>query len=76
MGSGEDEIVLLIDYDGFNLDHLQSQENMRLTMQFFEKLESCYEKIAYGYIVNANTLVDGILNFGKGLMGRFMERME
>ncbi|CAG7823370.1 unnamed protein product, partial [Allacma fusca] len=62
MGSVDDEVVLLIDYDGFELRQIQSQENMRTIMNFFEKLESCYEKIAYGYIVNANSLVDEILN--------------
>ncbi|CAG7716739.1 unnamed protein product, partial [Allacma fusca] len=40
-------------YDYNNIPVLvQSQKNMRIALKFFEKLESCYEKIAYGYIVN------------------------
>ncbi|CAG7828129.1 unnamed protein product, partial [Allacma fusca] len=51
---------------------MQSPKNTILAMKFFEKLESCYDKVAYGFILNANSLVDQILNLGKAFMGRFM----
>ncbi|CAG7721207.1 unnamed protein product, partial [Allacma fusca] len=55
-GSTDDEIVLIIDYDGFDFRQFQSQKNTKHAMKFFENLESCYDKIAYGFIVNANSL--------------------
>ncbi|CAG7786633.1 unnamed protein product, partial [Allacma fusca] len=75
-GSNDDEIVIIMDYDGFDFRQVQSQKNTMLAMKFLEQLESCYDKFAYGFIVNANSLVDQMLSLGKPLMGQFIERME
>ncbi|CAG7724761.1 unnamed protein product, partial [Allacma fusca] len=53
---------------------MQSPKNTILAMKFFEKLESCYDKVAYGFIVNANSLVQSQKNLLLAM--KFFEKLE
>ncbi|CAG7727660.1 unnamed protein product [Allacma fusca] len=72
----EDELVMILDFDGFRLRQFNSPANMKFLLSSFTKLERIYQKFAYGFVLNANPLVLQAINLSKPLAGNFLGRME
>jgi hypothetical protein len=74
--SGPDDIVLIVDWDGFQLVQLFSPEAIAFVLKYMGKMERFQEKIAYGLFVNVNPVANAAVTSMRPILGRFMERVD
>ncbi|CAG7826058.1 unnamed protein product, partial [Allacma fusca] len=51
-GLAGDEFVLLIDLKAYDLKQLTSLQNLKYLLEYLAKFDKCYDKFAYGFIIN------------------------
>ncbi|CAG7822865.1 unnamed protein product [Allacma fusca] len=74
--TSDDEVAIIFDFDGLQFRQLTSPENVKYLMKTFAKFEKASDQIGYGFLINANTLVEQMLILVKPFMGKFLERVE
>ncbi|CAG7834233.1 unnamed protein product [Allacma fusca] len=74
--SGPDDIVLIVDWDGFQLVQLFSPEAIAFVLKYMGKMERFQEKIAYGLFINVNPVANAAVTSMRPILGRFMERVD
>ncbi|CAG7723927.1 unnamed protein product, partial [Allacma fusca] len=62
-----DEVVIIKNYDAFDLRHVYSSESLQLCMDLLKQLHKCYPRIEYGMVVNTNAFAYQLLDMAKPL---------
>ncbi|CAG7824275.1 unnamed protein product, partial [Allacma fusca] len=71
-----DEIVVIVDYDGFQFRHISTPDAVKFVLTLASKLEKCYAQIPYGYVINANPLAYQVVILSKPTAGNFLQKMD
>ncbi|CAG7830795.1 unnamed protein product [Allacma fusca] len=70
------ELAVIIDFDDLDFYQLTLPENLRFLVKMSAKIDLCFYKIGYGYIINANTVAQQLIDILRPTFGRFLERLE
>ncbi|CAG7728361.1 unnamed protein product, partial [Allacma fusca] len=70
------EIVVIADFDGWNLAQISSPPTLKWMLDRLSKMGIIYKSISYGFIVNANPLVYQMINTVKPFISNFLEKID
>ncbi|CAG7679907.1 unnamed protein product [Allacma fusca] len=70
------EMTVIVDMDGLSLRQIMLPKNIRFLLENVTKIEKCFAKITYGYIINLSTVGWQLISLFKPYLGKFLERME
>ncbi|CAG7721994.1 unnamed protein product [Allacma fusca] len=75
-GLVDDEFVLLVDMKAYNLLQLTSLQNLKYLMEYFAKFDKCYEKFAYGFMINVSAVAKQFVGLYTAFMAKYIVRTE
>ncbi|CAG7730897.1 unnamed protein product, partial [Allacma fusca] len=76
LGLADDEFAIIIDLKAYDLIQLTSLQNLKYLVEYFAKFERCYEKFAYGYMINVSAVAKQFVGLYRAFMAKYIERTE
>ncbi|CAG7827247.1 unnamed protein product [Allacma fusca] len=70
-----DELVVIVDFDDLNLRQITLPENFRFLVKNVAKINLCFEKIAYGFAINVNSVAAQMMEVVRPTLARFLEKV-
>ncbi|CAG7831206.1 unnamed protein product [Allacma fusca] len=74
--NSSDEVVIIKNYDAFDIRHVYTSESFKLCMDLLKQMQKCFHKIEYGMVVNANAFTYQLLDMGKPLIGNILSKFD
>ncbi|CAG7721433.1 unnamed protein product [Allacma fusca] len=71
-----EEFVFIKDYDNYDFRRVQNSAVTKLGQQFLHLLKKFESKLGYGFIINANPLVQQLMELSRSTVGRVFERID
>ncbi|CAG7821283.1 unnamed protein product, partial [Allacma fusca] len=75
-GLVDDEFVILLDLKSYDLLELTSLQNLKYLMEYFAKFDKCYEKFAYGFMINVSAVAKQFVGMYRAFMPNYIERTD
>ncbi|CAG7830067.1 unnamed protein product [Allacma fusca] len=74
--SSDDEFVMIMDMNHYELLQLGSLKNIQYLMKYFAKFDACFEKFSYGFMINVSAVAEQFVRIYNAFMANIMEGYE